>query len=363
MNTTITTAVLQDLVAKAVKGSSMVDKLPLTCLMQIKVKDNKLTVSTTDNTNHLTVFANVQANDFEAVVDSKLFSALVSKLSTDNTTLSIEENKLIVEANGKYNIALPVDSDGSSIKFTEPYIIENKEGTLVGTEAIKSILSLNKSCKAEMKELPALFNYYMDNEKVLTTDFYKACSNPIKVVEEAVCLPPNLMELVPYICDNDGVKVVTDENNIMFYSSTGRLCGKKCIKEELEAFPVADLMESLNDGIPYACKINRTLLINAIDRICLFVDTYNSNKITLIFNNKQVTLHSDSTNSNESLIYLAELAPETPEFKIDVDALFLKNQLNACNQEQLTIKFGNEAAIQIQCDKVALLLSVLGEDE
>ena len=205
MSTTMTTKVLQDLVAKAVKGSSMIDKFPLTCLMQVKVKDNKLTVCTTDNVNHLAVFADVQAADFEAVVDSKLFSALVSKLSTANTTLSIEENKLIVEANGKYNISLPTDSDGSSITFVEPHIIQDKPSNQVGLEAIKSVLSLNKSCKAEMKELPSLFNYYMDNEKVLTSDFYKACSNPIKVFEEPVCVPPSLMELVPNVCDDDGV--------------------------------------------------------------------------------------------------------------------------------------------------------------
>ena len=81
---TVATPVLQDLVARAVKGSTMVDVIPLSCLMQVKIKDNKLFVRTTDNINYLTTFANVTAPDFEIVVPSKLFSQTISKLSTRN---------------------------------------------------------------------------------------------------------------------------------------------------------------------------------------------------------------------------------------------------------------------------------------
>lgn len=363
MSITLVTATLQDLVSKAVKGSSFVPRLPLTCLMEIKVKENKLYISTTDNVNNLCVFAPVQCEDFQVVVDSKLFSSLVNKLSTATTTLTIEDNKLIVQGNGKYNLPIPLDSDGTFVKFPQINIINNDDSVLVNNEVIKSILTLNKSCKAEMKESPSIYNYYCDNDKVLTTDFFKACYNPVKLFNSPLCLSPSILELVPYVCDENGVKVTIQGDDICFSSSSGVLTGKVCIREELEGFPIQELMTSFNETMPYSCKINRTLLINAIDRICLFVDVYTSNKITIIFDSNQITLHSDTTNSSESIIYLEPLAQDITPVSLKIDALFLKNQLSACNREDLVIKFGSDSGIQIICDKVNLLLSVLGDGE
>ena len=81
MKTTIATTVLQDLVSKAVKASSFVVQIAITNLMQIKVENKKVYISTSDNNNLLEVFADSQSDDFKVVVDSKLFSQIVSKLS------------------------------------------------------------------------------------------------------------------------------------------------------------------------------------------------------------------------------------------------------------------------------------------
>ena len=93
---TVPTTVLQDLVSRASKCSTMVDLIPLSCLMELKVENNKLTVHTTDNNNHVIVSADITAPDFQAVVDSKKFSSLIMKLSADaEITLSKEDNKAV----------------------------------------------------------------------------------------------------------------------------------------------------------------------------------------------------------------------------------------------------------------------------
>ena len=45
----VPTSILKELVKRAIKGSTMIDVIPLTCLMGISVKENKLTIRTTDN--------------------------------------------------------------------------------------------------------------------------------------------------------------------------------------------------------------------------------------------------------------------------------------------------------------------------
>ena len=49
----INTDVLQELVSKAVKACSFIEMLPLTSLMRLQCKDNKLTLTTTDDVNIL----------------------------------------------------------------------------------------------------------------------------------------------------------------------------------------------------------------------------------------------------------------------------------------------------------------------
>ncbi len=362
------TIILKDLVARAVKGSTMVDLIPLTCFMHIKVKDNTLYVSTTDNINFLNTTEvldpSAKVEDFEMIVQSKLFSQLMTKLTTATTTFTIEGNKVTIEADGKYNMPLEVDVDGSAIKFPE-MTFEAVGKTLTVTAAeIKSILALNKSCKADMKDVPALYNYYMDSESVLTTNIYKACMNPVKVFDTPVCVSPTVMDLVSVICDETGVDVSQNEDYVMFSSTKGSLLGKKCLDADVEQFPAVDLVEVFSSDLSNSCKINRTMLINAVDRICLFTDAYQSNKLSLIFKDDALTLHSASTDSKEDISYLTPLATTlTDNVVIDIDGSFLKQQLTACDMEDLQIKFSQELGLQIKCNTVYLALGTLGEDE
>ena len=205
----VPTTLLQDLVNRAAKGSTMQDIIPLSCLMQVKIKDKKLSVRTTDNTNFVTATSQstVEADDFEIVVETKLFQALISKLSKENTTLSVEGNSVTITADGTYNIPLSVDADGSRISFPEPTFTPVGGSKVVTPEEVRSILSLNKACKADAKEIPAIYNYYFDGSQVLTTNVFKGCKNSISVFDTAVCLPPNVVDLLSVVTDSTGVTV------------------------------------------------------------------------------------------------------------------------------------------------------------
>ena len=70
---TVPTVILRDLVARASKGSTNVDLIPMSSLMEVKAKDGKMCVRTTDNVNYLTTFADVTSDNFEMVVQTKIF--------------------------------------------------------------------------------------------------------------------------------------------------------------------------------------------------------------------------------------------------------------------------------------------------
>ena len=77
---TLPLKVVQDLVLRVSKGSTMIDVIPVSCLIQLKVRDNILSVRTTDNSTHVIGIANVDCPDFELCVNTTKFTSLISKL-------------------------------------------------------------------------------------------------------------------------------------------------------------------------------------------------------------------------------------------------------------------------------------------
>lgn len=359
---TVPTVVLRDLVSRAVKGSTNVDLIPWSSVMQIKAEGGKLYAKTTDNVNYLTTFSEVACDDFEILVQSKIFSQTVSKLTSVDTTFIIEGNKVTVEANGKYNISLVVDVDGSTAQFPSVEVTPIGGSFHLKPEEVKSILSLNKSCKAEKTEVPAIVReYYADASRVVTTNYYKACSNPIKLTDSPVGISSNVMDLVSNVVDDSGVDVYQDSEHIVFESTVGKLVGKKVSQTDLAEYPAQDLISLIDSNLPSAVLMNRTMLIQAVDRMCLFIDAYKQNKLSLTFTPDGLNLYSEETDSSELVRYISVSTPITENVSFSVDGVFLKSELSACDKEDLTVRFSNEVGLQIVCGEVTLMLGLLNE--
>lgn len=368
----LTTSVLKDLVEKAAKGSTMNDVIPLSCLMQVKVSNNELSVKTTDNINFVTLKAKVtDTPDFEMVVQTKTFTAIVSKLNAEFTTLTLDSGKLTIECDGTYNMPLSVDADGSNIRFPEPTFEAVGGSKHLTIAEIKSILNYNKACKAESKENPALYNYYFDSSKVITSDGFKACSNPVSVVEQPTCLPPALVELIPVIdgqgtTNEYGVDVQTNEDSVLFTSERGFVYGKKCLPADLEAYPAEGLTDAININATQKMEVTKESLLKMLERISLFVDPLSHNMVTLTFTNEGITSFDPKTKSTETIGYAKPYTGEAFSIPISVDANALLKQVTACSPAIISIGLNSEQGIGIEVagtenTTVKMVLSVVGE--
>lgn len=359
---TVPTRILQDLVTRAAKGSTMQNLIPLSCLMQVKIQDQKLYVRTTDNVNYLTVYETLQepTPNFEIVVQTKLFAALVSKLVKDATTFTVDGNKVTVASGtGKYNIALETENDGI-VKFPEMMIEATPGKTILGKE-LKSILTLSKSCKADNKEIPCMFNYYADKDGVLTTNEYKACLNPVSLTETPLCIPSNVMDLAEAIIDEkDGISVYQTDKYIVFESVKGILLGEKASQVDLEKFPAENLIEILAFEGDTTINLNRTEWLGAVERICLFTEAFEQDVVQLVFTEDKVWLKSKTTESEEAVNYIENSkAPEGTNLQLEISAKFLRTVLTACDIENLKVSFGEKIdGIKIDNQDVKILIGI-----
>ena len=152
------TKTLQEMTQKAMKGASNNKILPLTSMIAIQLKENTLTLTTTDFSNYLEIRQDkVEGEDFYVVVMADLFSKLVGKLTTEEVTLSVTDKVLAIKANGQYKMELPVDEDGELVKFPD---YKNSGETVnkceVKLATLKSIWNTNKASVAQDLTTPSL---------------------------------------------------------------------------------------------------------------------------------------------------------------------------------------------------------------
>jgi DNA polymerase III sliding clamp (beta) subunit (PCNA family) len=134
------------------------------------------------------------------------------------------------------------------------------------------------------------------------------------------------------------------------------LVGKKASSADLKAFPAENLLEIFNNPSETSANISRSELAAVIDRIGLFTNPYEQNKVTVTFTKDSVSLNSEETESNESTSYVGgPLSVDIEPVVIDVNAQELKEIVNACTAEQIKIYF-DEQKVMLVLDGAKILL-------
>lgn len=360
MEITIKTTELQDMVSKSIKCVSNNKLIPITSLLNIKVQDNKLTLTTTNATNYFYVSKNdkVDCEDFEVSVMADLFTRLVQKTTSDNITLIIEGATMKVKGNGTYVMELPLDENGNVIKF--PNKLSNNEFRTMAGEiklsTIKNLINVNKPSLATTMDFPALTCYYC-GDKVVTSDRKKICSTDIEVFENPMLITSQLMELLGSLTEETIAVTVTDDD-VEFSTSLDTIYAP--ITEGVETFPVNAIDSLINQDFVSSCKIPRAAILNVIDRLSLFVVPYDKHGIYLTFNNEGIMLSSKKSSGQELIPYSesTDFAPYT----CCIDIEMLRSQIASIDAEELNLYYGSDIAIKLVNKNVTQIVALLQDD-
>ena len=301
----------------------------------------------------------VTVPDFNLVVYTKKFADLIAKLTTDYVTLTIEDVRVIVEANGKYDIPLATDTDGSIPQITVPTVDTNGKTMHVELTEVQSILSLNKVCKADSKDRPALFNYYFDEIGCLTTNAQKACSNPVKLSDRPICVGPYIVDLLPTVTDPSyGLDISQNDTFIVLSSPNGTLIGKKESALDVSEFPAEPFRQLISQPIDHTTEVNRSLMLEAVQRISLFTDKMDNNKMSLTFEKEGVTITAENQGT-ESVSYLKPFTDDVAAKTLVIDGNHFIAELNACSAETLVIKFQEGVGLILEVGDIVFVMGVL----
>lgn len=353
----LSTETFKTLVSKAYKGVGNNKLLPLTQLMCIQVKDNKLTliVSDASSTNYLYVTHEGVAGEFYATVMADQFAKLIEKLTCDTVTITVEADKLIVTGNGKYTIALQYDEMGDSIQYPDPLSeLDSKKVKTTNVDlaiASKIVNSLKSSLSASTDE-QYLTGYYLGDITAASNEDEMSIYGG-KLTDSPMIAYPIVFELLTLSADAkfsierhaDGI-VVFRTSDIVIYSH--EVAG-------IEDYPVEALKSFYEVKMPATCKISKSALLQALDRIALFVGTYDDNAIKLSFTGKSLKIQSLASTGVEEIAYTS-LIKKPFECMVDLQS-FMKH-IKTQSTDTVEIQFGDESAVKLIDSDIMQIMSL-----
>lgn len=353
----IPTGKFQDMVARAAKGASENKLLPITSMMAVELKDNTLTLTTTDTANYLKVIAEkVEGDDMYAVVNVDLFSKLVAKMTSETITIILTENSLQVKGNGTYNLALETDEDGP-VQYPIYSFNKSSEPETIHLTSIKNILATNKAAVSKSLESPFLCGYHI-GERVITTDGDAICINDMKLFKEPALISQEMMNLLS-LNTEEKITCWRDKDNFLFETPDVVIFG--CAHDGIEIYPVEEISSYLDAEFGSMCKLPKILLQNVIDRLALFIEPYDKNGAYFTFTKEGVKVHSKKSSSVEVIAY--QESKDFSPFVCCVDIPLLRQQIDANPGESIEVWYGHEAALKISSGKVTQVISLLEDEE
>lgn len=356
----ISTPILKDAVAKAVKGSSNNGRIPLTSKMGIKLSDGKLRLLTTDATNNMCVIIDkVVGADVDITVDAELFSKLISKLTCESVEMKVDGGALVVVGNGTHKIGIDSDDDGNVI-FPDIRTEFDGEPKIVKLTYIMNAYNVNKASLSKEEDDRIELTGYMCTDRVISTNGSILTSNNISLFgkDESYLISPNMMFLLT-LCDTEDIKLyVAEDGTLNFVTDNLIISGKELINKE--EYPLEDILEYFNIEPESTCKVPKELFLSVIDRLMLFVQPFDKNCANFTFSRVGIKISSQSGSSDETIKYVE--SKNFKDFSCEVNIPALKQLVTATPSDTISIGYGDESVLIFKEGNITQVLS-LGEDD
>ena len=359
MKLTIGTELMKDVVARAIKGAGNNKLIPITSMMCIELREGDLTVITTDATNYLYIKEqHVAGDNFYVVVDANQFAKLVSKMTCENITMTIDEKlyTMKVKGNGNYTMELPLDEDGEPVKFPDAYakctnVVECNRSTIM------AILETIKPALAVTMENPQYTAYYM-GDKVVATDSYKIASLAIPMFDTPRLISSEFLDLVA-VMRTEKIMVNLSDTDIVFETPDCTIFGK--FVDGIDDFAIEPITNLIEQEFDSHCAVPKNDLLQMLDRLSLFVGTYDKNAVDLTFTNQGLQVSSKASSGVEILPYVN--SENQVDFTCAVDIQMLVNEVKAIQNDLIEIYYGDDSSIKFVDGNITIVIALMEDEE
>lgn len=337
--------------------------------LELNVEDNSFVMSVTNREYYVKVKLNTNIEDknFHATVNANLFLRLIAKITTDTVELKIKDNNLIIIGNGTYKLPM-IYEEGNililpEIKVDNPTINFNIDGNI--------LFNINKYNTKQFStgviSNPIQKLYYVD-ERGAVTFTSGACvtkftlSSPIKLLLNSKLV--KLFNLFKGKNVNFYLENVTLNNNIsqtrVKFETDVITITAILANSDISLFPVSSIRNRAFKTYSHSVIINRNELLQTIDRLMLFPNSYNKLYSKFIFDKDFVTIY-DSKKENNEKIYYENSSELSNQYETVLDLVDMKVILDNLADPYITFNFDNNQAIVIEANDIYFVIPEIVE--
>ena len=304
-------------------------------------------------------------DSIHAVVDAKLFLALISKITTKTVELTTNDSALVVKANGTYKFPLKFDVDSMvvlpKIKVSNPTSSFVVPGATLMTILNNNSREINVNATKQVQKL-----YYLDQEGCLTFTNSSACVNSFALPTTIkVMLTQKLVKLFKLFKDSDvnvtfGFEDVSGiaQTRVMFAQDNVEITSILTNDQSLvNSFPVAAIRGRANKVFDNVVTFDKKDVLDAIDRLLLFDTTNTLNRGIGIFefSDTSVTIYDHRRTNNEVVAFTSGNVV-TP-YVANLDLEIVKSMLSTLDSQVFNLSFGDNQAVIISFGNIKNVLS------
>lgn len=317
------------------------------------VFNNKgLTITATDAYNQISVMTKDGKQEEEQViiVKAEQFSKLINKTTKENIELKATKDYLQVKGNGTYNIEIFTEEDYPHMQ------IEQDIHFKVMTSELLHGLNVGKYTKAMSTSEGILYYYAIIDSNIISTDAIKVSCSKIKGFKEDVLIQPQLALLLESI-QEDKVEVFINEDKteIMFKTESIEICGP--IPEGIEQYP--DVLSLFSDEVGEMAELDVNTVLNAIDRLRLFLSTYSKDLMDLTMTNEMIVLSTDKSFEN---IQFENVLSEEFEYDLAVNSAYFNDIIKAMKADKFKLLYEDDTFL-LEAGKDKFILACADSEE
>ena len=349
----VNTQILKDMLSK-VNSCKPSNILEITNYYQLQTIDNGIALSATDGVNYITVKHEAQCDqDIDVIVKGDQFSKLIMKTTKDTVDLKVTENYLQVKGNGTYKVEIVSDEIYPTPEF------EGDKVYKVSFDTLSKSITGGKNAKSNVPTDGVLFSYLIRNKFVITADAIKVYSRDIKgkgLEDLQILIPPTLANLL-LVLDTEQVQIVVNEDVTTLQAIGDNVVITGALAEGADEYPNVEPL--LAGEYPNVVELDVKQVLEALDRLNLFIGLYDKGIIDLVFTGESLTLATVGK-SVETVPYIHPI--DDVEFAVSVNSTYLKDLFSAAEGSNIKLCFGYDETIKLITDDSTMLLATADEE-
>ena len=338
--------------------------------LELKAEGNILKLNVTNREYFCSVVFNLsEPANLVAAVNAKLFLSLISKITSPEIELVVEDNSVKIKGNGDYK--LPMIYNGDTLISLPEIVISNVTNNMViDNKVLQSILNYNsKELVRGIAAKPVQRYYYVD-EKGAITFTSGACVNSFELEKPIkMLLSDKVVKLFKLFKNEETVKFEIGQEQsaediiqtrVKFETDLVVLTAKLSDSSLVSSVPVDVIRGMATKDYLYSIVLNKEEILQTLSRLMLFNDgTKNYGKFE--FTKDEVTISDWSTNNKEVVKYTSECTNLT-EYTALLNTDNLSAIISDTEEDYVTLCFGDGKAFSCVQPKIVNILPELKQN-